>query len=172
MATSIVHRATGIALAVGTILLVWWLLAAATSADAFSVARAFWSSWIGLLLLLGWTWSFSYHLSNGIRHLFWDAGYGYDLKTAYASGYAVAIGSVGSHSPVGVSRPTGSVVAPYTTDTTTVVPGRSALARSMNWAPVMPGIAWSLTTRSMMFSRCKISSPFSPVIVQNRRHSS
>jgi succinate dehydrogenase / fumarate reductase cytochrome b subunit len=94
MATSIVHRATGIALAVGTILLVWWLLAAATSADAFSVARAFWSSWIGLLLLLGWTWSFSYHLSNGIRHLFWDAGYGYDLKTAYASGYAVAIGSV------------------------------------------------------------------------------
>ena len=91
---SIVHRATGIALSVGTILLVWWLLAAATSADAFNVAQAFWYSWIGRLLLLGWTWSLFFHLCNGIRHLFWDAGHGYELKTAYASGWTVVIGSV------------------------------------------------------------------------------
>ena len=94
MVTSIVHRATGIALSVGTILLVWWLLAAATSSDAFFYAQAFWGSWFGRLLLLGWSWSLFYHLSNGIRHLFWDAGYGYELKTAYASGYTVFIASV------------------------------------------------------------------------------
>ena len=94
MVTSIVHRATGIALAGGTIFLVWWLLAAATSNDAFNLAQAFWFSWIGRLLLLGWTWSLFYHLSNGIRHLFWDAGYGYEIKTAYASGYTVFTASV------------------------------------------------------------------------------
>src|SRR5580698_4312828 len=91
---SIVHRATGIALSVGTILLVWWLLAAATSADAFNLAQAFWYSWIGRLLLLGWTWALFFHLCNGIRHLFWDAGHGYELKTAYASGWTVVTGSV------------------------------------------------------------------------------
>ncbi|HVA14166.1 MAG TPA: succinate dehydrogenase, cytochrome b556 subunit [Stellaceae bacterium] len=91
---SISHRATGLALAVGTILLVWWLLAAATSADAFGVAEAFWHSWIGRLLLLGWTWSLFFHLCNGVRHLVWDAGRGFKLKTAYASGWTVVVGSV------------------------------------------------------------------------------
>src|ERR1700722_3846433 len=92
---SITHRATGLALAVGTVFLVWWLLAAATSAEAFGAAQAFWYSWFGRLLLLGWTWSLFFHLCNGIRHLFWDAGYGYELKTPYASGGTWAIGSVG-----------------------------------------------------------------------------
>jgi succinate dehydrogenase / fumarate reductase cytochrome b subunit len=91
---SITHRATGLALAVGTILFVWWLLAAATGADAFSVAQAFWASWIGQLLLLGWTWSLAFHLCNGIRHLFWDAGYGFELKTTYASGWTVVTASI------------------------------------------------------------------------------
>jgi succinate dehydrogenase / fumarate reductase cytochrome b subunit len=94
MVTSIVHRATGIALAFGTIFLVWWLLAAATGPDAFNLAQAFWFSWIGRLMLFGWTWSLFFHLCNGIRHLFWDAGYGYEIKTAYASGYAVIAASV------------------------------------------------------------------------------
>jgi succinate dehydrogenase / fumarate reductase cytochrome b subunit len=91
---SFTHRATGLALAVGTIFLVWWLLAAATSDTAFATAQAFWYSWIGRLLLLGWTWSLLFHLCNGIRHLFWDAGHGYELKTAYASGWTVVTGSV------------------------------------------------------------------------------
>jgi succinate dehydrogenase / fumarate reductase, cytochrome b subunit len=90
---SIVHRATGLALSVGTIFLVWWLFAAASGPDAFSTAQAFWYSWIGRLMLLGWTWSLFYHLGNGVRHLFWDAGYGYELKTTYASGWIVVVAS-------------------------------------------------------------------------------
>lgn len=91
---SISHRATGLALATGTFFLVWWLLAAATSADAFSLAQAFWYSWIGRLLLLGWTYSLFFHLCNGIRHLCWDAGWGFDLKTTYFSGWLVVAASV------------------------------------------------------------------------------
>jgi succinate dehydrogenase / fumarate reductase cytochrome b subunit len=88
------HRATGVALAGGTILLVWWLLAAATGDDAFATAQAFWSSWIGRLMLLGWTWSLMFHLCNGLRHLGWDAGWGYELPAAYRSGWMVVGGSV------------------------------------------------------------------------------
>ena len=91
---SITHRATGLALAAGTVLLLWWLLAAATSADAFAVAQAFWYSWIGRLLLFGWTWSLFFHLCNGIRHLFWDAGWGFELKTVYLSGWIVVSASL------------------------------------------------------------------------------
>jgi succinate dehydrogenase / fumarate reductase cytochrome b subunit len=94
MATSILHRATGIALAVGTILLVWWLLAAATSPDAFSMAQVFWASWIGRLMLLGWSWALFFHLCNGLRHLSWDAGWGFEIKSAYFSGWLVVTSSV------------------------------------------------------------------------------
>ena len=90
---SILHRATGLALAFGTIFLVWWLFAAASGPDAFATAQGFWHSWFGRLLLLGWSWSLFYHLCNGIRHLFWDAGYGYELKTTYASGWTVVVAS-------------------------------------------------------------------------------
>jgi len=91
---SITHRATGLALAVGTVLLLWWLLAAASSADAFALAQAFWYSWIGRLLLLGWTWSLFFHLCNGIRHLCWDAGWGFEIKTVYLSGWIVVAASI------------------------------------------------------------------------------
>ena len=91
---SITHRATGIALAVGTIALVWWLLAAATGPDAFATAQAFWLSWIGQLLLLGWTWALMFHLCNGLRHLGWDAGWGFELKQAYLTGWIVVSASV------------------------------------------------------------------------------
>jgi succinate dehydrogenase / fumarate reductase cytochrome b subunit len=86
---SISHRATGLALSVGTLLLVWWLVAAASGEAAYLTVQGFVGSWFGLLLLLGWSVSLFYHLAQGIRHLVWDAGYGYELKTAYASGYAV-----------------------------------------------------------------------------------
>ena len=86
---SITHRATGVALGVGAIVLVWWLVAAATGPEAYDNARDFLGSWIGLVLLLGWTFSLFYHLANGIRHLMWDTGYGLDLESAYRSGYAV-----------------------------------------------------------------------------------
>jgi succinate dehydrogenase / fumarate reductase cytochrome b subunit len=91
---SITHRATGLALAVGTLLLVWWLFAVATGADAFAAAQSFWYSWIGRLLLLGWSWSLFFHLCNGIRHLCWDAGWGFELKTTYRSGWTVVVASI------------------------------------------------------------------------------
>ena len=91
---SITHRATGIALAVGTLLLVWWLVAAASGPDAYEAAQGFIGSWLGRLLLFGWTWSLFYHLCNGIRHLFWDAGYGVELDTVTRSGWAAVAAAV------------------------------------------------------------------------------
>ena len=84
---SICHRATGIALAVGTLLLVWWVVAAASGPDSFATAHGFLGSWFGMLILFGFTFALMYHLCNGIRHLFWDAGYGFELETAYKSGW-------------------------------------------------------------------------------------
>lgn len=89
MTMSITHRATGIALAVGTLLLTCWLISAALGPANYAGLQRFLASWLGILLLLGWSWSLFYHLCNGIRHLVWDTGYWLDLKGAYASGYAV-----------------------------------------------------------------------------------
>jgi len=86
---SITHRITGVALAVGTLLLVGWLAAAALGEAAYARVGGFIDSPIGLLLLFGWSLALFYHLGNGIRHLFWDAGRGFDLPTAEKSGYAV-----------------------------------------------------------------------------------
>ena len=94
MVLSILHRATGLALSVGALLMVCWLLALATGPDSFAGLQTFLGSWFGRLLLFGWTWALAYHFLNGIRHLVWDAGYGFELPTAQASGVAVAIGSV------------------------------------------------------------------------------
>jgi succinate dehydrogenase / fumarate reductase cytochrome b subunit len=91
---SISHRATGIALAVGTVVLVWWVLAAAIGPGAYDQAQAFLGSWLGILLLIGWAFSLFFHLCNGIRHLVWDTGHGLDLPSTYTSGWAVVVGSV------------------------------------------------------------------------------
>jgi succinate dehydrogenase / fumarate reductase, cytochrome b subunit len=89
MTLSILHRASGLVLAVGSVLLVWWLAAAASGTGAFATVQAFWGSWIGMLLLLGWSWSLFFHLCNGIRHLCWDGGWGYELRPTYISGWTV-----------------------------------------------------------------------------------
>ena len=94
MATSIVHRLTGVALGVGALLLTWWLLAAASGPDAFNVVHEFITSWFGRLVLFGFTWALSFHLLNGIRHLAWDTGWGFELKTATATGWFVVVLSV------------------------------------------------------------------------------
>ncbi len=86
---SILHRITGGALAVGTLLLVYWLVAIAGGPDTYDAAQSLIGSIIGQLLLLGWTWALFYHLANGIRHLFWDAGKGFELPTVTASGWTV-----------------------------------------------------------------------------------
>ena len=91
---SISHRASGIALVLGTLMLAYWLLAAASGAEAYSSAQQLLGSWPGRILLLGFSFSLFFHLCNGIRHLFWDVGLGFELKTAYASGKAVVAVSV------------------------------------------------------------------------------
>src|SRR6266403_2212533 len=91
---SIVHRLTGIALAVGSILLSWWLVAVAAGGEVFAVTHAFIASPVGVLLLFGWSFAFFYHLCNGIRHLAWDAGYGFEIRSAARSGYAVLAATV------------------------------------------------------------------------------
>lgn len=88
---SILHRLTGIFLALGTLLLVWWLVAAAAGPEAYGAVQWFLGSWLGYLLLFGWSVAFFYHLCNGIRHLVWDAGYGLELEDVYRSGWAVVI---------------------------------------------------------------------------------
>lgn len=80
MAVSIIHRATGSALAVGTVLLTWWLVAMATGHDYFSTVQGFAGSWFGRLVLFGITFSLMQHMASGIRHLFMDMGRLYDLK--------------------------------------------------------------------------------------------
>jgi succinate dehydrogenase / fumarate reductase cytochrome b subunit len=94
MVTSIVHRITGIALAAGTILLVVALLALAAGPDAFAAVRAFCGSWIGTILLVGWTWALAFHLLNGIRHLLQDVGMGFAIPQFVRNGWLVSIGSV------------------------------------------------------------------------------
>jgi len=94
MALSITHRATGVFLAAGALYLVIWLAAIAGGPDSFSVMTHFNISIVGRLLLLGWTFSLFYHLCNGIRHLVWDAGWGFDLKTGHITAVLVIVASV------------------------------------------------------------------------------
>lgn len=89
MAMSILHRATGVALAIGTLVPVAILVSAAMGPDAFDCVMRCVTSVPGQVLLFGWTVALFYHMFNGIRHLFWDMGKGYDIPTAFASGYAV-----------------------------------------------------------------------------------
>jgi succinate dehydrogenase / fumarate reductase cytochrome b subunit len=90
-ALSIFHRITGVASSVGALVLVWWLVAAATGDDAFAIVSAVLHSWVGKLALLGWTAALWYHFGNGIRHLFWDVGQGFELPQVHASGRLVLI---------------------------------------------------------------------------------
>ncbi len=89
--TSIMHRISGVALSVGTLLLIYWLTAAAAGPEQYAQAQGVLGSFLGQLILFLFTYALFYHLCNGIRHLFWDAGKGFELSTAYTSGYA-AIG--------------------------------------------------------------------------------
>ena len=94
MVTSIVHRATGIALSVGLLIVAWALIALASGPAAFAAVRAFCASWIGLILLAGWSWSLAFHLLNGIRHLWQDVGIGYKPADFVRNGWIVTIASL------------------------------------------------------------------------------
>ncbi len=91
---SILHRASGVALTLGTILLVWWLVAAADGPGSYSRVQAFLGSWVGRILLFGWSVALFYHLCNGLRHLWWDTGRGFEIRSVTASGWAVVAGTV------------------------------------------------------------------------------
>ena len=90
---SILHRATGVALACGSIALAFWLVSLAGGEDSYRTAYRAFASPVGLLLLAGWSFAFFYHLFNGMRHLFWDAGWGFERRQRHASGWFAVIGS-------------------------------------------------------------------------------
>ena len=91
---SILHRATGVTLSMGSIILVLWIIALTLGEETYTMFSIIVNHWFSNLVLLGFTFGLFYHLSNGIRHLFWDAGYGYDLRVAYMSGSAVIVSSL------------------------------------------------------------------------------
>jgi succinate dehydrogenase / fumarate reductase cytochrome b subunit len=91
MATSIIHRMTGVALAGGILLLVWWLVAIANGPETYETFKTLIDTTLGQIVLFGFTWSLAYHAVNGIRHLAWDLGYGFALKTADLTGVVVFI---------------------------------------------------------------------------------
>ena len=93
MLTSILHRATGIANAAGLVLVTLFLAITARGSEYFSIAHSLLSSWLGRLILFGFSLTLSYHLLNGIRHLVWDTGAGFGLKTARNSGLVVLFGT-------------------------------------------------------------------------------
>ncbi|MEM7043589.1 MAG: succinate dehydrogenase, cytochrome b556 subunit [Pseudomonadota bacterium] len=89
MALSIAHRASGVALSGGLIFLTWWLVALAGGEESFATVEWWKDSFLGWLFLFGMTVALTYHLGNGIRHLIWDAGYGFEPEVAKNSGIAV-----------------------------------------------------------------------------------
>jgi succinate dehydrogenase / fumarate reductase cytochrome b subunit len=95
MAMSIVHRITGGALYFGTLLLAWWLIAAASGPNAYATFQGFISSWVGRIVLFGFTWALLHHMLGGIRHLIWDTGRGFGAYEREWLTLATLVGSIG-----------------------------------------------------------------------------
>lgn len=91
---SIINRITGVVMSVFAVLLVVWLTAAAAGPQAYSRFEVLIGSWFGQAMMLAFTFAFFVHLCGGIRHLLWDAGYGFELRAVYASGWTVVFASV------------------------------------------------------------------------------
>jgi len=94
MVLSILHRATGVFMSVGLLLLTYWLLSLATGQQAYDNLAVHVHSWYGQVILIAFTFSLYLHLCNGIRHLFWDAGFGFQIPSFHKSGYAVVIATL------------------------------------------------------------------------------
>ena len=94
MTLSILHRATGVGLSVGLVVLAAWLIQAAAGPEQYQYFRATMATPIGKILLIGWTFAFFLHLANGIRHLVWDTGSGFEIRHANASAWAALILSI------------------------------------------------------------------------------
>jgi succinate dehydrogenase / fumarate reductase cytochrome b subunit len=94
MATSITHRATGVGLSVGAVILAWWLISISNGPEGWQSFHALADTPIGLLVVFGLTWSLVYHFLNGIRHLAWDLGYGYEKHLAERNSMMILVASV------------------------------------------------------------------------------
>lgn len=94
MFLSILHRATGFGLAVGAVMVTWWLMSAVLGETQFNIFHTFTQSCLGKLMLMGWLWSFCFHFMNGVRHLIWDTGRGFTIKQASNSAWFVLAASV------------------------------------------------------------------------------
>lgn len=88
---SILHRATGVFLTLGLLILSCWLLALATGPEPYASVAAFYGGGWFKLFLAAWAFCFFYHLANGVRHLFWDAGMGFERSQVKAGGVAVVV---------------------------------------------------------------------------------
>ena len=94
MATSITHRITGVGLSVGAVILAWWLVAISNGPEGWNSFHAVSDTPIGSLVLLGLVWSLVYHFLNGIRHLAWDLGYGFEKKLAERNSVMIIAASI------------------------------------------------------------------------------
>ena len=94
MGLSIVHRVTGVGLTVGSLLVAAVLLSLAAGPDAYATIHAFCASWFGTLLLFGWSWALCYHMCNGIRHMVWDIGWGFEMPRVVLTGWIVIVVSL------------------------------------------------------------------------------
>ena len=94
MMMSIMHRFTGVALYFGVLLLVWWLISAASNDHYFNIVEGFFFHWTGRLLLFGFTWALIHHGLGGLRHLLWDTGRGFDLRVVEWLARANLAGSI------------------------------------------------------------------------------
>lgn len=91
MLASITHRATGVALGLGALVLVWWLVSISNGPEGYEDFMGWWTTPLGLVVLFGFTWALAFHFLNGIRHLAWDLGYGFEKHTATQTGSLVYI---------------------------------------------------------------------------------
>jgi len=92
---SILHRITGAVLALGLLVLSYWLISLAGGAAPYAAAMRVLASPLGLIALMGWTFAFLFHLLNGIRHLLWDAGVGFERTQRHLSGWVAVLGALG-----------------------------------------------------------------------------
>jgi len=91
---SIIHRGTGVGLAVGTVFLTWWLVAAALGPETYEATRELYGTWMGQVVLFGFSVCLFYHLCNGVRHLLWDIGLMFEIENIYRSGWVMLCASV------------------------------------------------------------------------------
>jgi succinate dehydrogenase / fumarate reductase cytochrome b subunit len=110
MLTSILHRATGIALYVGALIAAAWAVSLAAGPDAYARFKGLMGSPLGVLVMLGLTVSYFFHLANGVRHLVWDAGHALNVKTANATAVLVFAFAIAATAVVwGIAAMTGAL---------------------------------------------------------------